>query len=904
MSMKILKASAGSGKTFSLAKEYITLLLKSDSPDAYRHVLAVTFTNKATDEMKRRILKELHTLASNPSKSPYLDALVPSVVATSTELQHRSEAMLTGILHDYGSFAVSTIDKFFQQTLRAFSREIGQFAAYQVELDKDALVDETVEKVLNGLSTHNSALLDWVIRGVKHDLQVTGRFTLDKRLKDMAENIVSIKPDNILQSHEDLGSLKDTCSGIVAAFTAKVSSTAAALVEAIEASGVNPGDTNRGFLKAVYDYLKVTPRELIELPTASFMDKASDPEKWFAKTKANLRGIVEPYISGALDAFVALFGREYREYATAKTIDSQIYGLGMAAELREAFTEVQKERGVISIEDTNSILHDIIDGTDAPFLYEKLGVRFEDFLLDEFQDTSGVQWDNFLPLLQNSNANGNDNLVVGDVKQSIYRWRGSQWDLLDSRLQNEFRVPANDIAVLDGNYRTCREIVNFNNSFFPFAASEIDRLIGNSPTSPSSVTSIYSDVIQDARTKEQAKGMVNVCFVEDTAKELDKVVESILHVKELGAHNSDIAILVRGNADGAAVASRLVEEGIPVISDDSLFVKSSVTVRRLVSQLAIVDNPALAESNGIAGYLAKELQLTVPKTYHGLTDLCEEILAELKSAAPELFAAETPFIQAFADWLKDWTYKNGNNLSAMLHDWSEVDPKISSPEGNDAVRVMTVHKSKGLEFPYVIFPFAEKVTLYKPASYWCTPKAEGSALERVSGKQFRASLSEGSVNTLFAEDYVKERSQQAVDNINVFYVAMTRAKYGLCVISGKPTKGVIDAVEAGKEVPAKSLAHLLYAFVHGQDYSAGEPYDFSAMRRESQTMTVALTFECNSEPARRRLVFRTSKHSDFLAEENGPAPEDNANNEGALFAGPESSSSIETETAIVEPTLF
>ena len=897
--MNILKASAGSGKTFSLARSYITLLMKSDSRDAYRHILAVTFTNKATDEMKRRILKELYTLATAPERSPYLGHLVPSVMSTVQELKRKAEWMLVSIVNDYGSFAVSTIDKFFQQTLRAFSREIGQFTSYQVELDKNSLVDETVERIMDGLgSGGDRTSLNWILNGVKSDLSTTGRFMLDKRLKDLALSIVSENPRDTAYSKESLESLKAVCDEIISRFTEDVNQAALAVVNALEDAGILPSDTNRGFMKAVLPYQFYGVKDAIEAPTASFMDKALDPEKWFAKTKAHLIPAASDYVYGPMTEFASLFGAPYKEYMTAVTIRSQIYGLGMAEQIRNAFVEVQRDRGVISIDDTNTILHDIIDGTDTPFLYEKLGVRFEHFLLDEFQDTSGIQWENFLPLLRNSDANGNENLVVGDVKQSIYRWRGSQWDLLDSRLQKEFHVPADQITVLDGNYRTCRAIVNFNNVFFPYAAAEIDRLVGNSPTSTESVCSIYGDVVQEVRTKDTAAGRVQVAFVKGTEEQLTEIVESIREAMGRGAKAGDIAILVRGNAEGSLIAEKLVAEDIPVISDDSLFVKSSVTVRRLVSQLAIVDNPARAEQGSVEGFLAREFHIEAPKQYHCLTDLAENILSELKAATPELFDAETPFIQAFVDWLQEWSHKNGNNLGAMLRDWNEADPKIASPEGTDAVRVMTVHKSKGLEFPFVIFPFAEKVTLYKPTSYWCRPEVNGTALEAVADGRYRASLSDGSMNTLFREDYIRERSQQAVDNINVFYVAMTRAKCELKVISAMPPKAVTDAVKAGSPTPAKALSHLLFAYVlqRGVDeqmhFATGEPYDYTTLTRVSDgPRPITLTYAVSGNGSRRRLCFRTSNvEPEEAPTEAVPAQENQI--------GPS------TGETVVEPTLF
>ena len=868
--MKILKASAGSGKTFSLTKEYIKLLLQSDEPDAYRHILAVTFTNKATDEMKRRIVKELHVLSRDPEKSPYLGSLVPGVIATKSELQKKCWFILTAILHDYTAFAVSTIDKFFQRTLKAFSREIGQFTSYQVDLDKESLVDDAVERLLEGLSgPENKPLLDWIIAGVKNDLSTTGRFTLDRRLKDIAMNVVNEKEKDVRYPKEEMEALRAECQQVVTRFAETVRSKATAVLDAFSVSGVDPADTNRGFAKALYAYAEASGNELICVPSPSFMEKAADPEKWFAKTKAALAEQCIPATVGPMNEFIALFGKPYKVYSTCGTITSQVYGLGVAQELRKAFVEVQREKGVIAIEDTNNILHEIIDGTETPFLYEKLGVRFENFLLDEFQDTSSIQWENFLPLLQNSDADGKENLIVGDVKQSIYRWRGGQWDLLDKRLQKQFHVPADQITVLDGNYRSGKAIVNFNNVFFPFAASEIDRLVGNSPTSPDSLRSIYSDVVQEVRSSGSEEGCVRVRFVESAEAELAAIKETIDILRSKGVRYGDIAVLVRGNAEGTSVAQVLSDESIPVISDDSLYIKSSVTVRRLVSILAAIENPSRKENGSISAFLANELDLDIENEYHTLIDLAENVLCSLRKASPELYDNESAFIQAYMDWLREWSDKNGNKLGAMLRDWAEADKKIASPENIDAVRIMTVHKSKGLEFKHVIFPFAEKVNLYKPTAYWCRPDLQGTPIDRIAGgRQYRTTLSDASSDSLFSEDYVHERSMQAVDNLNILYVAMTRPRCSLTIIASAPTKAVSEAVKKELEVPAKNLSHILYAFTKQDDYSVGDD-NFAVTENESSTAEVnviEVPYVCDSEVSKRRLVFRTEAGESHVEE--------------------------------------
>ena len=832
--IKILKASAGSGKTYNLAREYIRLLLVKKDPQAYRHILAVTFTNKATDEMKRRILKELYTLSVDPGKSPYYEDFIPLFPSVEA-LRERASGQLSGILHDYSSFAVSTIDKFFQQTLRAFSREIGQFASYQVELDKASLVEESVDRILDSLTEEDKGLLDWLTDNVKTGLAEGNRFNLEPPLKEMAVNLKSVDHEEAVRhfkidegktyAKEHLKEVRKGCETLARAFVKDVEVAANAVLDVFQQHGISPEDSNRGFLKALYNYRDLDPRAVIAPPTASFMDKAGDSGKWFASSKDKYRIELEGDLEGPLNAFCDLFGKRYREYTTARLIGAQVYGLGIAGELRKAFEEVQREKNVISIEDSNTILKDIIDGSDAPFVYEKLGVRFEDFLLDEFQDTSTIQWENFRPLLQNSEAGGFDNLVVGDVKQSIYRWRGSDWNLLDAGLQEEFGMKPGSETVLDGNYRTCRAIVDFNNRFFPYAAEQLDNILGGDD-----IRRIYKDVDQQVRVDEKADGSVDIEFRED---EMDAILESVRAVVDAGGEYGDIAILVRGNAEGSEIASMLVSKGIPVVSDDSLFVKSSVTVRRLASQLSLVDAPDTEDIATVAGFLARSMAIRIPEHYHSLVDLAESLLRDLHGADPDVFDAENPYVQSFMDYLLDWTASKGNDLAAFLRDWDAAEPKIASPETGSSVRVMTVHKSKGLEFPYVIFPFAEKVGLFKGSSYWCRPAVAGTPLDAFADGVYHVELSGTSENTLFAEDYHRERKLQFIDNINVFYVALTRAKYGLKVIAKTPPKKVLDAVRSGVPGEWKNLSQILYGFVGTTDYHAGSMYDFGSMKRKA-----------------------------------------------------------------------
>ena len=884
--IRILKASAGSGKTFHLAKTYIRLLLASEEPHAYRHILAVTFTNKATDEMKSRILKELDILAREPEKSGYYEEF-SRVFGPAEELRARAGRLLVDMLHDYGAFAVSTIDRFFQRTLKAFAREIGQFASYQVELDKQSLVHESVDRILDALTEENGELLGWLTDSVMEQLEQGGRFSLESRLYEMADALKSDEYREVVgrngidedkaYSKASLRALRDGCRKEVRDFTDRVKTAARAVLDVLREAGVSPADTNRGFLCKLEElYADATPKDPVCPPTGAWTERARDPQKWFPKKNADLLPLVLGRLEGPLGTFCDLFGLPWKIYNTASILAGQAYSLGIAGELRREFDALVKEKNVMSIDDSNTILARIIAGSDAPFVYEKLGVRFEDFLLDEFQDTSTVQWDNFRPLLAESEAGGRENLIVGDVKQSIYRWRGSDWNLLDSKVKEDF-PRADDSHPLTENWRSCRAVVEFNNGFFAFAADRLDRQLGGS--GEGLISKIYSDVAQVPRTRETAPGNVQFTFCEKE-EELEAVLESVRAVREAGADYGHIAVLVRSNASGSDVAGFLVDNGVPVISDDSLRVKSSVTVRRLVSLLAHVDNRA----DNVAGYLASSLGLEVPESYHSLTDLSEGLLRALRPLDGELFDGEVPYIQSFMDELQDWVSLHGNNLAGFLKAWEDMDPKISSPDGTDAVRVMTVHKSKGLEFPHVIFPFAESVKLFRPETRWSRPDVDGTPLAEFADAVYRATLSGSAGDTLFAGDYEREKLYQYIDNINTFYVAMTRPEKSLHVIAATPSGKCAAACETGDEgFVFNDFSQLLYWYVRRGDWDPGEPYDFRAMRPAARTEGVAAgypSFPLNPAPVdasedvreRGRLKFSADSVDFFREDAAGPSP--------------------------------
>ncbi len=750
--MKILKASAGSGKTYRLSKHYLELLLKDREPFRHRHILAVTFTNKATAEMKDRILSDLAELAK-----------------TDPAARRR----LTELLHDYGAFSVSTIDRFFQRTLKAFSRELGQFADYQIELDKDALILETMDRILDSLTEDDRELLSWIRAALEETLLQGDRFSLDKGLKDVGKLLKNDEHRDLVQRYgisdaeafgkERLGRIRRECRGVIRDFTQR----AQALGFPVEKGKV------------------ISPKNKTKL----------------IKSTPGLPELFE-------DA-------SYRPYCTAWILDKMLFQLGFAGEFYRAFDELLREKNLMCLDESNTLLRDIIAGSDAPFVYEKLGVRYEHFLLDEFQDTSHIQWDNFLPLLRESESHGGDNLVVGDVKQSIYRFRDSDWRLLGEEVLRAF--PDADVEPLKGNWRSTEEVVDFNHRFFTFAS----QLLG--------LEEIYAEKKPEVmRKKETQRGSVQVSYRADQDA---AVLESVRAARDAGARWDDIAILVRNKQEGARLAACLIAADMPVISDDSLDLKASPAVRRLVSLLKYYDNP----DDTVGSFLARSMELEFPSQYHSLVDFCEQLVRSLQAWDPASFEGQILFVQAFMDELQDWTRANGNNLRYFLKAWEERETAyIGSPDDASSVRVLTIHKSKGLQFPYVIFPYADKVGLYKAGTHWCRLDPEATTLKEAAGGIYPVPLDSLAEQSDFADAVRTERRMQLVDNINLFYVAMTRAEKCLHVIAKPATKTFQEAMKKKKAEPGH-FAEVLYLFLNGADeFRSGAPYDFSRMERKEE----------------------------------------------------------------------
>lgn len=797
--INIFKASAGSGKTHTLSKTYLELLLKADSKTAYRNILAVTFTNKATEEMKERILRDL---------------------AKEGNMNPRAREILINLLHDYGSFSVSTIDKFFQQALRAFSRELGSSGNYQIELDKASLTKEAMDRVLDDLTEKDKDLLGWFTKQLETALDNGESIHLESSLYEMAEEFGDVN-EKFTYDKKKLTELKAKCKEIVDTFHKEVYENALCIDTAT--------------------WGKTAAKGLAQYAGAPTMYKDSVK----AANATTLAKLAETAGCEAMYALMNPEGRRWKEYRTARMVEKVIFTLGLAEEFYSKLAIIEEEKGVISLDESTNLLRDIIDGSDAPFIYEKLGVRFNHFLLDEFQDTSVVQWENFKPLLANSVSEGYSNIIVGDVKQSIYRWRNSDWNLLDKKIQETFTGKV-EVTTLKENWRSTQSIVDFNNGFFPFAANNLG------------LSQIYADVQQEVRVEDSQEGCVTVDFCEDELEMIDGYIEQAVAA---GAKMSDIAILLRTNSEGKKVAEHLLSKGYSVISDDSLDLKSSLIIRKIVSYLHSLCN----NSDSLNTYLSESLEIDSEREYHSLIDLVDGVIKDLSETHPDEIKGQTLFIQSFMDDILEWTSIHGNDLRQYLKHWEESKIAISSPNDPNAIRITTVHKSKGLAFPIVIFPFAEKVGLFKEDTLWCHLDSDAEMGESFDSI-FPVVLGKSSGDSFFSESLKKEMEMQRIDNLNIFYVCLTRARKEMHIIAKNPPKSLID----GKSSP-NDLSQILYLYCEQNGYTFGSPYRWNEASKKEDCEIEEFdaeyeTYGMNPEACSKRFI-ASSDAWDYFSEE-------------------------------------
>lgn len=817
-----MKASAGSGKTFSLSREYIRVLLAGNREEAnyHRHILAVTFTNKATDNMKNAIVEALDLISRNPDKCPYSTYLMEECgFSTISELKAAAHKALVDILNDYSAFSVSTIDKFFQRTLKAFAREIGQSADYKVELDRGTIIDETVDSLLDSLTEEDKDLLRWLSDSSIEKLEAGEGYKLDSALESFANNFLSPEYDkkkrafNINESkafsEENLKKLTATCNRIISGYVKGVNAAAAELDESLNVLGFHDAVNRylKGWVKEALDFDGYQKLEFFEKPTWQKMvqDASAIVSKDFIKKnkidKSAFEGIRDKLEK--LDRY-GLSTLAYRQFNTACMLTGQVYVFRTAEALRKHHQNVLKERNVLGLDDTNEILRKLIGNTDVPFIYEKTGTRYKHFLLDEFQDTSNIQWECFRPLLLNSISEGCYNLIVGDVKQSIYRWRDAEWKIFGEQVERDVdRVHNNPLKV---NWRSAENIVGFNNRFF------------KSMTSDPALANIYDDVEQEVsevvKKKLGVKGCVDISIC-DSENLADLTLSSVNDALGRGYSLSDIAIIVRTNKLGGSIAEHLTNNGIRVVTDDSLRISNSSCVRKVISGLYRIDSP----EDTINTYNCPDFDYDAVASCRSVQETADLLFKQLPAHEVN---SQTLYVLAFMDLIKSHADTGGNSIHSFLEYWKDygLNKTLSCPSGQDAVTIITIHKSKGIEYPFVIVPVKKDRT--EDITVWDSPDTAGSEFSKCEPALYHVRLKD---NTLFDRSLESEREMNKLDDANVWYVAFTRAKIELRIIADIKNNGIRESLEQFASDPDSGFVQLKQEedSLAVSEYILGEP---------------------------------------------------------------------------------
>lgn len=872
--LTVYRASAGAGKTHKLTGEYLKLLFAH--PGAYRRILAVTFTNKATDEMKNRIIEELHHLASG-RKSSFIELL--SVTHSLSEETVRKEAkkILIRILHDYAAFNISTIDRFFQQTMRAFTREIGLQGGYGIEMDQTLVLTEAVDNLLTDLEKpENKELLNWLLRFAEDKIENGGEWNLRREIMILGqelfkENYKALSSDvaKDLEDKQALEKYKEELIKIVRSVESEARKLGEKGLALIDQYGLQPSDFKGGSRSAMYYFQKLANGEMKE-PTATFCGFADNPEGCYTKTtpaatQQIIACVMDDGLNDSIKAVLALFS-DLSAYYTAREITRYYYTLGILTDISQQISAYREDKNILLIADTTELLNKIIAGSDTPFIYEKTGTRVDHYMIDEFQDTSKMQWDNFRPLLKESLAQAYSNLIVGDVKQSIYRFRNSDWTLLDSQVQRDFSPGELQEETLKENWRSLQHIVEFNNAFFTSAPTLLQKQYNEQVESSSlseeeqleftsRINKAYDESTQlSPDILARQTGHIQISFLsqeEETdwkEEALSRLPQTIEHLQDNGYQLKEIAILVRTNLEGAAVAKLLLDYKeahsesnykYDIISDDALFVNSSSAVRFIVSILKHLKNQddhtnrqlALFSYIALINNFENALNSTAfpSEIENALQSLSRLSLYEMTEGVYRLFADKFPeneqvFVQAFLDLVLEFSQKENADMGRFLKWWDEAGFKktITTPNEQDAIRIMTIHKSKGLGFKTVIIPFGDWEIDHKPTKsviLWCRPSTAPFNNLHLVPVRYGQILA----NTYFAKDYFKEKLHAFIDNLNTLYVAFTRAKEELIVFAPRPKK--IDETGAGLS-RANSIADLLWMGLYNSNST--EEIDLSA----------------------------------------------------------------------------
>lgn len=820
--LTVYKASAGSGKTFTLAKEYMTLVI--DNPMAYRTILAVTFTNKATEEMKMRILSQLYGIAHRlPSSNNYQKLIQQALPHLSAEqIAKNAGIALSLLIHNYNYFRVETIDTFFQSVLRNLARELDLTANLRIELNDSQIEQQAVDQLIEDLQATDK-LLFRILAYIKESIADDKSWNIIGQIKNFGENIFKdyykdhAEQLNVLLGKEGfIDNYKKKIVELRDSAQEKITEVACSFFDTLDANGFTADDL-AGKSKGIGSYFKKLKNgnyDEDDLHNNTFAKCYGAPDNgykwsgWLKKSEAKPGNPLFDCVSQELVMILKIADDTLKKYAplyksTALTV-KHLNQLSLLNVIDKKVREMNQEANRFLLSDTQTLLHSLIQDSDSPFIFEKIGTQLDHVMIDEFQDTSTIQWQNFKVLLEETMSREDaGNLIVGDVKQSIYRWRSGDWRLLNN-IENQFdhakeRIKTEPLTI---NRRSNRNIIDFNNAFFTVAAKlETDALKENIPEEAQQLENAYEDVKQQVpEEKKEAEGLVRVKLISEKSEEAEDdstwqermmrlTLDTVTELRNAGAKFNQMAILVRNNKTIQDIANYFMSNSeYPLVSDEAFRLDASQAVNAIVTSLYFLIHPedAIAQAtlhSFASKYNCAEAEEELMNKREELLkmplyELAEHLYKLLKLGETDEMKQQSAYICAFFDNLSSYLADNYSDIEGFLAEWdNSFKGKSIHSDAIDGISLITIHKSKGLEFDHVIMPFCDW-TLEKSNTIWCSPSIEPFNEMPLIPVDFNAKQMKGSI---YQADYYHEHLQNVVDNLNLLYVAFTRAEKNLFV---------------------------------------------------------------------------------------------------------------------------
>ena len=918
--LTVYKASAGSGKTFTLATEYIRLLI--ENPQGYRNILAVTFTNKATEEMKMRILSQLYGIWKQlPDSKKYMEVLREKTDLSPEVISERAGIGLTNLLHNYSHFRVETIDTFFQSVLRNMARELDLTTNLRIGLNDVQVEELAVDRLIEDLNV-TDLLLQWMMRYIMENISDDKSWNIIGQIKSFGRTIFHDDYKKVSKELEQRisqpGFFEDYTTRlkeIRQAALERMKEIAESFFDTLDGEGLTIDDFSYGRTGVCSFFLKLRDGILDEsIVGKRVTDCLGNPEKWYKKSHEHrelIHTLADSVLGDILRYALEERPRQWRLYKSADLTLRHLNQLRLLGSIERKVRELNENANRFLLSDTQQLLHSLIDGSDSPFIFEKIGTQLKHVMIDEFQDTSTVQWQNFKVLLDETMSHDDgSNLIVGDVKQSIYRWRSGDWRLLNG-IEDEFTQQQTETKTLATNYRSDRNIILFNNLFFHHAAN-LEYLALKDLQNGDEAEQLrraYADVEQMIPEDRPVRGSINICLLpsEDYQQQvLIRLAETVREKISQGIAQKEIAILVRTNALIPLIAQYFTEQmpEVSIVSDEAFRLDASSAVCLLIHALRLLVHPEdqltkaaivktwqcdiLKNSSGDQELLISthDLDALLPDNYiHQTAELLAMPLYDLVERLYTIFNLkelkdQSAYVCAFYDQLTAYVNENTTDINTFLTEWDEtICRKTIQSDVANGIRLISIHKSKGLEFDHVICPFCDW-QLEKQGSniLWCRPEEPPFSDLPIAPIDYSQKQMMG---TIYEDDYCEEHLQNTVDNLNLLYVAFTRASHSLSVIGKRNTKNSRSAIiEQSLPLVAQELPEAILEGIEDDQqpicfcYGSQDSLSPSDIRKPllsgnpflqpKQPVAVAIdTYES-------KVSFRQSNRSrDFIKEEDG-----------------------------------